>query len=274
MIENDTNEKPPLLIASVSDSCGSLTITCEDNKQLMSRYPNKYFDIAIVDPEYGIGESSKNHKSRNTIVKQKRGQLLKCPNPNYKIKQWDNAPAGKEYFNELYRVSKHQIIFGANYFESIMSFPTKPPRRNEYKEFLQNHSSGWIIWDKVNGSNDFNDCEVIFTSFPFKSFVFNYMWAGMMQGKSITEGTTVQGNKKLNEKRIHPTQKPAVIYKWLLEKFAKQGNKILDTHLGSGSIAIACHDYGFELTACELDKEYFDKAMERINNHVAQQKLF
>ncbi len=244
-----------------------------ENMDLMARYHNDHFDLAIVDPEYGIGEAGKNHKSRNTLVKQKGGQMRRCPSTKYQRKDWDDKPASPEYFAELKRVSKNQIIFGANYFESIM-VPQKPPRRSDFNVFLEQYPKGFIIWDKVNGDSDFSDCEVIYTSFDFASCVIPYMWAGMMQGVSIVRGTVMQGNKSLNEKRIHPTQKPVLIYKYLLDRFAKSGHKILDTHLGSGSIAIACHDYGFDLTACERDYDYYAAAMNRIEQHRAQTSLF
>lgn len=254
-----------------------IEITNECHFKLMNRYRDKYgdryFDLAIVDPEYGIGESGKNHKSRNTVVKQKGGQLRRCPSTNYSIKDWDSKPAGIKFFSELLLNSKNQIIFGANYFENIMKV-SKPPRRNEFEQFIKDNPIGFIIWDKVNGTSDFSDCEIIYTSFNFPSFVLKYMWAGMMQGKNILNGTVMQGNKKLNEKRIHPTQKPVIIYKYLLNKFAKKGFKILDTHLGSGSIAIACHDLGFDLSACELDIEYYNKSMKRLSDHQKQLTLF
>lgn len=251
-----------------------ITITNEDNMLMMARYPDKYFDLAIVDPEYGIGESGKNHKSRNTLVRQKYGvSMRRCPSTNYSRKDWDDKPAGASYFNELFRVSKNQIVFGANYFDSIMA-PCKPPRRSDFEKFVKDHPNNFIIWDKVNGTNDFSDCEVIWTSIPIKSTVLEYMWAGMMQGVSILDGTTMQGNKSLNEKRIHPTQKPVKMYNYLLALFSLDGDKILDTHLGSGSIAIACHDYGFELTACELDQEYYQSAIDRIRRHTNQLQLF
>jgi site-specific DNA-methyltransferase (adenine-specific) len=202
---------------------------------LMARYPDNYFDIAVVDPPYGIGEDKTKRPSRG-----------KTKTKAHISKNWDKEPPTIEYFNELKRVSKNQIIWGANHF--IDKMPYK--------------SSCWIVWDKKTVGNN-ADCELAYTSFKTAVRKFSYMWEGFWQEK--------MGDK---EKRIHPTQKPVDLYKWVLDKYAKQGDKILDTHLGSGSIAIACHDYKFELTACELDKEYFDKAMERINNHVAQQKLF
>ncbi len=206
--------------------------------ELMARYPDNYFDLAIVDPPYGIGEDGAKNHSRG-----------KAARPTlYTPKYWDTTTASKKYFKQLKRISKNQIVWGANHFiENLMA----------------TNSSCWIVWDKQNGDNDFADCELAWTSFNTSVRKFEFRWAGMFQG-----------DMKNKETRIHPTQKPVALYKWLLDKYAKPTDKILDTHLGSGSIAIACHDYGFDLTACELDKEYFDKAMQRINNHTAQTKLF
>ena len=213
-----------------------LTITNEDNMALMSRYPDNYFDLSIVDPPYGINASKGTWGSSN------KGKIT-----NYGKKNWDNSAPEKKYFNELIRVSKNVIIWGANHF--IENIPNQ-------------NSSCWIVWNKEN-TGEFADCEIAYTNFNTAVRMFSFRWNGMLQG-----------DMKNKETRIHPTQKPVALYKWILDKYAKQGDKILDTHLGSGSIAIACHDYGFDLTACELDKEYFDKAMQRITNHVNQQKLF
>jgi site-specific DNA-methyltransferase (adenine-specific) len=199
----------------------SLTITNEDNMQLMACYPDNYFDLAICDPEYGIGIS-------NNPIRQK-----------HKKKDWDNSIPEKQYFEELFRISKNQIIWGGNYFIDYL-----------------NNTQGFIIWDKKQPEN-------------FSLAMVEFAWSSIQSPAKMFR-YSVQNEQN----KIHPTQKPVALYKWLLDKYAKQGDKILDTHLGSGSIAIACHDYGFDLTACELDKEYFDKAMQRINNHVAQQKLF
>jgi site-specific DNA-methyltransferase (adenine-specific) len=206
--------------------------------ELMARYPDNYFDLAIVDPPYGIGEDGAKNHSRG-----------KATRPTlYTPKYWDTTTASKKYFKQLKRISKNQIVWGANHFiENLMA----------------TNSSCWIVWDKQNGDNDFADCELAWTSFNTSVRKFEFRWAGMLQG-----------DMKNKEIRIHPTQKPVALYKWLLDKYAQQGDKILDTHLGSGSIAIACHDYGFDLTACELDKEYFDKAMQRITNHTNQLNLF
>ena len=217
-----------------------LNITNEDNMALMARYPDNYFDLAIVDPPYGIN-ADKHHLIPT-------GGKAKAKKKQYHSGGWDNFAASKEYFIELQRVSKNQIIWGANHFIENIPF---------------SNSSCWIVWDKINGENNFADCELAYTSFNSSVRKFEFKWQGMLQG-----------DMKNKEVRIHPTQKPAALYKWILDKYAKQGDKILDTHLGSASIAIACYDYGFDLTACELDKEYFDKAMERITNHTNQQKLF
>ena len=234
-------------------------VTNEDCMEGMARYPDKYFDLAIVDPPYGIGESSKN---RNGITKRKdkRNGRISYVKTNNEIKDWDKTPPPVEYFIELQRVSKNQIIWGANHF--IENIP-------------QSNSSCWVVWDKCNGTSDFADCELAWSSFKTAVRQFRYMWSGMFQGKqSFKHGHIFEGNLSLHEKRIHKTQKPVTLYKWLLHNYAKEGDKILDTHLGSGSIAIACHDYNFDLTGCELDKEYFEAAMKRISNHTAQTKLF
>ena len=212
-----------------------LHITNEDNMQLMARYPDNYFDLAIVDPPYGIGaDVIQNDLGGKKGFTKNAGKYKKYHSTN-----WDNEIPKKEYFNELFRVSKEQIIWGGNYFFDVKL-------------------SGVIIWNKL-GSGNFKDGEMAKTSInTFKIFSMSRADAYINNG----------------DNKIHPTQKPKELYKWLLDKYAKPTDKILDTHLGSGSIAIACHDYGFDLTACELDKEYFDKAMQRINNHTNQLNLF
>jgi site-specific DNA-methyltransferase (adenine-specific) len=219
-----------------------IEITNEDNMVLMARYPDKYFDLAIVDPPYGINADENAFKNginckANGFKEHKKGN-------------WDAAIPTKEYFNELKRVSKNQIIWGGNYF-------------TQYLEPVMS----WIIWDKMQYNFSFSHGEMAWNSFNTKLLIFKYARGN----ESGFAPKIKQGMKQgLN---IHPTQKPIALYKYCLETFAKPEDKILDTHLGSGSIAIACHDYGFDLTACELDKEYFDKAIKRINNHVAQLKL-
>ena len=198
-----------------------------DNMELMARYPDKYFDLAICDPPYGLGS-----KLTQGGTWSKKWQT--------KGADWDKIP-NKEYFDELFRVSKNWIIWGGNYFI----------------EYLPNCRC-FITWHKpyMDGMHSMSNVELALTSFD-------------MNAKKVSI------NKDLgNEERIHVTQKPVALYKWLLDKYAKQGDKILDTHGGSCSLAIACHDYGYELTCCELDVEYYNKAVERIKNHVSQLKLF
>ena len=209
-----------------------ITITQEDNMLLMARYPDNYFDLAIVDPPYGIDLANMNMGIGNTP------KASKAKNRKWKPKDWDSSIPSDEYFKELFRVSKNQIIWGGNYFNLGIC-------------------NKFIIWDKeIPEGLSFSDCEYAWTSFSGANKIFRY---------------SAYLNKS---EKFHPTQKPPQLYKWLVDKYAKENYKILDTHLGSGSIAIACHDYGFELTACELDKEYYDKAIQRIKNHTNQQKLF
>lgn len=250
-------------------------VECIDNIIGMSKYPDRFFHLAVPDPNYGIGEAGKNHKSRNTLVRQKDGKTMRrCPSNNYTRKEWDNSPPPTEYFTELFRVSINQLIFGANYFKEIVGIPFKPPRRNDFDVFLLQYPKGWIIWDKCNGTSDFNDCELIWTSFDFPSYILKYMWAGMMQGKSIIEGNIMQGDKSKNEKRIHPTQKPIIIYRHLLRSFAEPGTKILDTHLGSQSSRIAAEIEGYNFYGFDNDWEYFDMGNKRFEQHKLQPTLF
>ena len=194
-----------------------ITITQEDNMLLMARYPDNYFDLAIVDPPYGIDLANMNMGIGNTP------KASKAKNRKWKPKDWDSSIPSDEYFKELFRVSKNQIIWGGNYFNLGIC-------------------NKFIIWDKeIPEGLSFSDCEYAWTSFSGANKIFRY---------------SAYLNKS---EKFHPTQKPPQLYKWLVDKYAKENYKILDTHLGSGSIAIACHDYGFELTACELDKEYYDK---------------
>ena len=215
-----------------------INITNEDNMDLMSRYEDNYFDLAIVDPPYGIGISGQKE------VKKSRNQRKRSGSQNrkyHKEKKWDNTIPNKEYFKKLFRVSKNQIIWGANYFVKHLNKGTK----------------GWVIWDKQQKGLWSSDGELAYSSFDKPTRIF-------LQNRIILqqEGGT-----------IHPTQKPVKLYEWLLMNYAKEGDKILDTHLGSGSIAIACHNLGYDLTACELDKEYYEAAMKRIKEHQSQLRL-
>ena len=217
-----------------------ITITNEDNMLLMARYPDNYFDLAIVDPPYGIDVDNREDHGK------KRSKKSASKSKDYAKKGWDSEVPKEEYFKELFRVSKNQIIWGVNYYPY---------------NFL---NGGRIFWDKGTAEGfTSGDGELAYCSKTNTIRKVSIVWNGM-----------IQHDMKNKETRIHPTQKPVALYKWILDKYAKENDKILDTHLGSGSIAIACHDYGFELTACELDKEYYDKAIQRIKNHTNQTKLF
>ena len=199
-----------------------MNITNEDNMQLMARYEDNHFDLAIVDPPYGIDIN-------------KSGRL---GHYGGKGKKWDNETPNKEYFTELKRVSKNQIIWGGNYFDL-------PPTRC------------FLIWDKQQPEGvSFASCEYSWTSFDKSAKTF---YLRPQNADNI---------------RIHPTQKPVKLYEWLLMNYAKEGDKILDTHLGSGSIALACHNLNYDLTACELDTEYYNASMKRLKEHQQQLTMF
>ena len=215
-----------------------ITITNEDCMELLKRTPDNYYSLALVDPPYGIGENGSRNKADRPTEKWKN------PKSQHYRTFDDSAIPTAEYWNELFRVSKNQIVWGGNYFTEFLS-----PK------------SGWIVWDKKADIKEYlSMCELAWSSFDRKCNKYEYLWAGF--------------KKKHQVERIHPTQKPVDLYRWILQNYAKEGDLILDTHLGSGSIAIACHDYDFELTACELDKDYYDAAVNRINNHIKQQRLF
>jgi len=210
-----------------------IEITNEDNMELMSRYEDNHFDLAIVDPPYGIDGGTDGRKSNNeTYTKNSFRKYAKDGGID-----WDKHPPKKEYFQELKRISKNQIIWGGNHL----------------CEFI-GRTKNVIIWDKMNYLPTMSQYELAFTSFNKHPRLFK-----------LTSN---------QENRFHISQKPVKLYEWLLMNYAKENDKILDTHLGSGSIAIACHNLGYELTACELDEEYFNNSIKRINNHVSQQRLF
>jgi len=217
--------------------------TCSDNA----------FDLAIVDPPYGLGEAGKRSGTRSSKsgapkfwgTKNTRGTAIKST--VFADKDWDNEPPPVEYFKELQRVSKNQIIWGANHFADRINIS----------------SSAWLVWDKDNGDSNFADCELAHTTFGTAVRMFKYRWSGMLQG-----------DMKNKEVRIHPTQKPVKLYEWILSKYAKQGDRILDTHLGSGSHAIAAHYGGFEFVGTELDPDYFEAAQERILRETSQISMF
>ena len=207
-----------------------MQITNEDNMELMARYEDSHFDLAIVDPPYGIARFGNRVELSNRLCK------------SAKLNEWDVKPS-PEYFKELFRISKNLIIWGANNF-------TLP--ESEY----------FLIWDKHQTVDNFASAEYAWTNCKKPSKVFRYSIHKTMADRKAEGG------------KIHPTQKPVKLYEWLLMNYAKEGDKILDTHLGSGSIALACHNLGYDLTACELDKEYYDAAMKRLKEHQQQLTMF
>lgn len=210
----------------------------------MKQFPDKYFDLAIVDPVYGgvtQGGYMKNkgRKSENKLADMK----------NYHLELWQQEKTGADYFEELFRVSKNQIIWGGNYFVSM----------------IKKDSQCWVIWDKKHPEGvQFADAELAWTSFDKATRIFRYLWNGMIQ----------EHNGDLKEDRIHPTQKPVALYNWLLEKFAKPGDILLDTHTGSGSSLIAFERNHFEYVAFEIDKTYYNNAVKRIDDELAQVSMF
>ena len=200
----------------------------EDCLKAMKEMKDNQFDLAIVDPPY----MNNNIGLQSNGIKRTKFHLETFIKPN------------KDYFKELFRVSKNQIIWGGNYFT------------NDLPE-----SRGWICWDKIEHGKNFSKFELAWTSFDKIAEIFRQNNHGGFVAKGIN-------------KKIHPTQKHIKLYEWLLMNYAKEGDKILDTHLGSGSIALACHNLGFDLTACELDKEYYNAAIKRIEQHKAQIRMF
>ena len=210
-----------------------------DCMEAMRQMPDNAFDLAVVDPVYGDVTQGGYMKNLDSTAK------LAKP-IQYHLSLWNQEKTGKEYFNELFRVSKNQVIWGGNYFI----------------EEISKNSQCWIVWDKEN-SGSFADFEIAWTSFNKASRIYRFMWNGM-----------IQGNMKNKETRIHPTQKPVALYAWIFKNYAKPSDKILDTHLGSGSSRIAAYDAGLDFTGYEIDKTYFDKQEERFQKHTAQENLF
>lgn len=216
-----------------------LDIRHADCMDLMREFPDKHFELAIVDPPYGIGFGTFNRTNKAS-----NGQRIKAD--KYKNGEWDSSAPPDEYFDELMRVSKSQIIWGGNYFPRIWI----------------NGCRGFIFWHKHQPCENFADGELAWTSFDQNARIFDFPYYGNIEGKTSAPD------------KIHPTQKPVALYRWLLANYANAGDKILDTHLGSGSSAIACHYAGHHLTACELDADYYKAACERIDRETRQQTLF
>lgn len=218
---------------------GHARLYLTDCMEFMKSVPDGAYDLAIVDPPYFDGPNKSGYygKGYSSLGVQRATHYDSLP--SWKV-------PGPEYFAELRRVSRHQIVWGANHFANVSDFA----------------GPGWIVWDKLNGASSFADAELAYSSFDKACRVFRYVWNGMHQG-------SYGGDVRKNEKRIHPTQKPVALYEWLLSKYAKPGDRILDTHLGSASIAVAALNMGFEMDGVELDALMHQAAVERVTAHHA-----
>ena len=230
--ETNGNSTKPLLPAVPSSD-----VYLEDCVKALKRFNDNHFDLAIVDPPYGIDINNQSQGKGGGVAKK----------IEYTKKDWDKQAPDIDYFNELKRVSKNQIIWGANHFIEKIPY----------------NASCWIVWNKENGETDFADCELAWTSFKTAVRMFKWKWAGMLQQ-----------NMKDKEQRIHPTQKPVALYQWILDKYAKPNDLILDTHLGSGSSRIAAYKGGFNFVGFEIDQEYYEKQEKRFNDFKSQLRLF
>ena len=210
-----------------------------DCMELMAEFPDNHFDLAVVDPPYGIDFGQYNRTNKDA-----KGNRYKAN--KYKNSDWDEGVPNENYFDELFRVSKNQVVWGGNYFPYIWNFGGK----------------GFIYWHKGNPVQNFSDGELAWTSFNKVAKQFDFKYYGSLEGNTSASG------------KIHPTQKPVKLYDWIFANYAEEGMKILDTHMGSGSIAIAAHYAKMHLTACELDEDYFKAACERIQRETAQTTLF
>jgi len=226
------------------ETIGRATLHLGDCVEYMRGLEDNAFDLAIVDPPYFDGPNKTGYygKGYSSLGVQR-------------AKHYDTLPVWSvpdaDYFEQLRRVSRHQIIWGANHFA----------------DRFNSSSPGWIVWDKDNGASSFADVELAYCSMDRAARIFRYVWNGMHQGK-------YGGNKRNNETRIHPTQKPVALYEWLLSEYAKPGQLILDTHVGSGSSLIAANNLGFEIAGTEIDESMFDASCQRVEAAIAQQRLF
>ncbi len=263
-------------------------------------FPDKYFDIAVCDPPYGLKEHG--GKNRSGYVKQKNGSKIYVKDGGYEKQDWDNSPPKEDYFHELIRVSKNQIIFGVNYFKYSLpggriiwdkcnqgSDQSSPPKEDYFHELIRVSKNqiifgvnyfkyslpgGRIIWDKCNQGSDQSDAEIAYCSMNNRVDIFRYMWRGMFQGKSIEEGTVQQGNKKLNEKRIMPTQKPINLYRWIIQNYIQPDWKVLDTHVGSASSLIAYEESKILYIGFEKNQHNYELANKRLQEFKSQITLW
>jgi site-specific DNA-methyltransferase (adenine-specific) len=213
-----------------------------DCLDILRQLPDKCIDLVLTDPPYGIGVNKKSVILDGTI----QGKGFGARRSNFAKKDWDDAIPQKEIFDEIFRVSKNQILWGGNYFA----------------EYLHN-SSCWIVWNKDNGTNDFADCELAYTSFKSAVRMFEYRWNGCLQG-----------NMKEKEIRIHPTQKPLPLFQWCLQNYSKEGDLVLDCFSGSGTTAVACHNLKRRFICIEKDPEYWAASTKRLEDVQKQLTLF
>ena len=231
MHELKIKDQTPHIAKHVLGDCASSEVYLMDCMELMAQYPDNYFDLAVVDPPYG---------KRPTRGKNGFGSS-ETINFQPDDDKWDVKP-NKEYFEELFRVSKNQIIWGGNYFiENLYA------------------TNCFLIWDKLTGENPYADCEMAWTSFNSVVKKYTKLWLGS-HCKDVFD-------------LIHPTQKPVSLYEWIFKNYTTEGMKILDTHLGSGNIAVACHYFGVDLVGCEIDTEYYNGALKNYKDNTAQTLL-
>ena len=216
---------------------GFLHMDCMDG---MRQYPDKYFDIAVTDPPYFAGPNKRKYYGRSESTTRIKRTVYDA------IDTWEVPD--KAYFDELMRVSRHQIIWGCNYFD-------------------YQFGPGRIVWDKCRSNTAFSDAEIAYCSLHNTVKIFRYMWNGMFQGKSIEEGWIQRGNKKTNERRIHPTQKPVDLYRWIIRQYIQQGWSVLDTHVGSASSLIAYREAGIRYVGFEKSEAIYLKAVERMKEY-------
>lgn len=218
-----------------------------DCLEIMLEMPDQSIDVIVTDPQYGLGEWVGKNKNRGGPVKQRNGTYLYAKAQEWGVQKWDYKRPDPVYFDELRRISKNQVIFGGNYFADLL-----PP------------SSCWIVWDKDNSGN-FADCELAWTSFKTAARIFKYRWNGMLQGNI--------GNKKLNEKRVHPTQKPLPLMEWIIANYTKENDLILDPFMGSGTTGVACLNFSRRFIGIEKEEHFHKIAEQRIQSADQQIKV-
>lgn len=234
--------------------------------EYLSSFPDKFFWLGHDDPPYFSGPEKRGFYGRK--ISPINVQRIYDVTTEWKI-------PGPDYFDLICKKCVHFIIWGANYFEMFGMIPFKTPRRAELSKFIEEHPVGWIIWDKCNGSSTFNDYELAYTSFNRPTVVYKYMWNGMMQGKSMLNGHIVEGNKKLNVKRIHPTQKPVPLYDWVYYNYLPGTDplNVFDGHVGSGSNRISCHKFGLDFYGSEKTEKHFLNQEARFAEYLKTEQL-